>query len=98
MAVLESLGGTGTFEALEIRKAIESGKEPDRKLVRSVESALLVAAMSPKLSDEERPEGKGFLAAASGVFRRVTKPLPTRQHARRVYKEFEHAFARKPAG
>ena len=32
----ESLGGTSTVEALEIRKAIECGKEPDRKLVRSV--------------------------------------------------------------
>jgi hypothetical protein len=98
IAVLDSLGGTGTLEALEIRKAIESGKEPDRKLVRSIESALLVAAMSPKLSDGERPEGRGFLAAASGVFRRVAKPMPTRQHARRVYKEFEHAFTKKPTG
>lgn len=98
IAVLDSLGGAGTFEALEIRRAIESGKEPDQKLVRSVESALLVGVMSPKLSDEERSEERGFLAAASGVFRRFTQPMPTRQHARRVYKEFGHAFRRKPAG
>jgi len=96
IAVLESLGGAGTSEALEVRRAIEAGREPDRKLVRSVESALLVAAMSPKLPQEEPPEARGFLAAASGVFRRVTKTMPTRQHARRVYKEFEHAFTRKP--
>jgi hypothetical protein len=43
LAVLEALGGAGTLEAIEIRKAIECGKEPDPKLVRSVESALLVA-------------------------------------------------------
>jgi hypothetical protein len=98
IAVLDSLGGTGAFEALEIRKAIESGREPDRKLVRTVESALLVAAMSPRLPVEEPPEERGFLAVASGVFRRLTKPMPTRQHARRAYKEFEHAFTRKPTG
>jgi hypothetical protein len=98
IGVLESLGGTSTVEALEIRKAIECGKEPDRKLVRSVESAFLVALMSPKLSEEERPEERGFLSVASGAFRRLTKPMPTRQHARRVYKEFEQAFARKPTG
>jgi len=98
IGVLESLGGTSTVEALEIRKAIECGKEPDRKLVRSVESAFLVALMSPKLSEEERPEERGFLSVASGVFRRLTKPVPTRQHARRVYKEFEQEFTRKPTG
>lgn len=98
IAVLDSLGGTGTIEALEIRKAIECGKEPDRKLVRSIESALLVAVMSPRLSEEEKSEGRGFLSAASGAFRRLTNPLPTRQHARRVYKEFVHVFSRKPPG
>src|SRR5271169_4405346 len=92
IAILDSLGGTGAFEALEIRKAVERGTEPDQKLVRSVESALLVAAMSPKLSQEEAPKEGGFLAAASGVFRRLSKPMPTRQHVRRVYKEFGHAF------
>jgi hypothetical protein len=98
IGVLESLGGTSTVETLEIRKAIECGKEPDRKFVRSVESAFLVALMSPKLSEEERPEERGFLSVASGAFCRLTKPMPTRQHARRVYKEFEQAFARKPTG
>jgi hypothetical protein len=98
LAVLESLGGTGIFEAGEIRKAIECGKEPDRKLVRCVESALLVAVMSPKLPDEERSEERGFLSTASGIFRRLTKHMPTRQHARRVYKEFGHSFKRKPSG
>jgi hypothetical protein len=74
---MRTSGGTGTIEALEIRKAIECGKEADRKLVRSVESALLVAVMSPRLSEEERSEERGFLSAASGALRK----LRTRQGA-----------------
>ena len=80
-----------------MRKAIESGMEPVRKHVLSVETALLVVLMSPKLPEEDSSAERGFLTKASGVFRKLTTPLPTRQHARRVYKEFEEAFAKKPA-
>jgi hypothetical protein len=95
-AVLKSLGGTAVPEALEMRKAIEAGVEPARRHFLIVETALLVALMSPKLEDE-RPVEKGFLATASGAFRKFAMPMPTRQHARRVYKEFEYGFSKKPA-
>jgi hypothetical protein len=93
LAVLGALGGTGTLEALEIRKAIECGKEPDRKLVLSVERALLVAVMGPRLSEEgEKPDERGFLSAATGALRKLLETRPTRQHVRRVYREFKRAF------
>jgi hypothetical protein len=96
-AVLKSLGGAGVPEALEMRSKLEAGVEPERRHFLIVETALLVALMSPKLEEDERPVEKGFLAAASGVFRKFAMPLPTRQHARRVYKEFEYAFSKRPA-
>ena len=95
--VLMSLGGTGVSEALEMRKALEAGAEPVRRHFFVVETALLVALMSPKLEEDERPVEKGLLATASGVLRKFSMPLPTRQHARRVYKEFEVAFSKRPA-
>ncbi len=96
-AVLKPLGGAGVPEALEMRKAPEAGVEPARRHFAIVETALLVALMNPKIEDDERPAERGFLAAASGAFRKFAMPLPTRQHARRVYKEFEYAFSKKPA-
>jgi hypothetical protein len=96
-AVLKSLGGTGVPEALEMRKSLEAGVEPSRRHFFVVETALLVALMSPKLEEDERPVEKGFLATASGVFRKFAMPLPTRQHARRVYREFEYAFSKRAA-
>ena len=96
-AVLKALGGTGVPEALEMVKSLEAGVEPARRNFFIVETALLVALMSPKLEDDERPAEKGFLATASGVFRKFAPPLPTRQHARRVYREFEYAFSKRPA-
>jgi hypothetical protein len=96
-AVLKSLGGAGVPEALEMRSKLDAGVEPERRHFLIVETALLVALMSPKLEEDERPVERGFLAAASGVFRKFAMPLPTRQHARRVYKEFEYAFSKRPA-
>ena len=96
-AVLKSLGGAGIPEALEMRNKLEAGVEPARRHFLVVETALLVALMSPKLEEDERPVEKGFLATASGVLRKFAIPLPTRQHARRVYREFEYAFSKRPA-
>ena len=96
-AVLKSMGGKGVPEAFEMRKTLEAGVEPARRHFLTVETALLVALMSPKLEEDERPVEKGFLATASGVFRKFAMPLPTRPHARRVYREFEHAFSKRPA-
>ena len=96
-AVLKSMGGKGVPEAFEMRKTLKAGVEPARRHFLTVETALLVALMSPKLEEDERPVEKGFLATASGVFRKFAMPLPTRQHARRVYREFEYAFSKRPA-
>jgi len=95
--ILEALGDASANSALEIRKSLHVNREPDGKLVRSVETALLVAIMSPRVRDEDDllTNGRGFLAAATLLFR---DPLPTRQDVRRVYKCFESAFHRRVPG
>jgi hypothetical protein len=92
--VLKALGDASAVSALEIRRSLQEEREPDGKLVRTVETALLVAIMSPKVRDEDDllTNGRGLLGTASGLFR---DPPPTRQNVRRAYRAFEAAFRRR---
>lgn len=94
IGVLHRLGDAAARQAVEIRQALEEKKEPDPKLIRLVETALLVAIMSPNLKDEDAGalEKKELPMTVSGVFRRPPA-LPTRQHIHRVYTEFGAAFS-----
>ena len=96
IGVLGRLGDSAARNAVEIRRELKSGQELDVRLIRSVESALLVGIMSPRLRDEGTrvTETKGLLASASGIFH-LTSPLPTRQYVRRVYMDFGAAFSRR---
>lgn len=90
IAILKRVGRPAGFaEAVEMREVLESGAEPSRALLRAVDAALLAAVMSPRLL--------GAGPTQSIFFRRMTDPMPTREHVRRVYKEFVYAWRERSA-
>jgi hypothetical protein len=92
IAVLSALRDGATGSALHLRRSLQEGSELDGKLVRAVETALLVAIMSPKVRDEDDflGNGRSFFETVSGIFR---APAPTRPRVRTAYRDFEAAFS-----
>jgi hypothetical protein len=98
IGVLERLSDPAVRDAVEVFRALRAGEVPSSKMIRRIETALLVRNMSPKLRDEgvDANETRTLLEAATSMFR-VNPPLPTRQYVQRVYREFEAAFSKRPS-
>ncbi len=96
IGVLERLSDPAMRDAVEVFRALKAGEVPSPKMIRRIETALLVRNMSPKLRDEgvDANETRTLLEAATNMFR-VNPPLPTRQYVQRVYREFEAAFSKR---